>query len=185
MKKILLSTALVTSTIFAGGFEVNINDKTIELVNSTNLNNESYTIDMRYLRTEEKQAGQSYSYIANVGFKVAEPLENNQNLTLGLGIDALYTNGFRDDNFLAIPFTLFANYKFSQQVSMDLNAKYSPQILSFKEAESYKEARGTLNFSINQSAQAYVGARYIRANFDGNYDLDYDKSMFAGFKFVY
>ena len=190
MKKSLLGLGLVVSGLLASNtFEVNINNNTLEIANSLDLNervnlpsSSTYSLDARYLKTEKEEMGDNH-YLANLGFKVASMFAENTNISFGLGMDVLYASA-ENDKFVSVPFTLFSEYKITEKFFIDANVKYSPKILSFKDAVSYKEIRGTVNYSITTNAIVYAGARRIDAKFE-NYTLEYDRSAFAGFKFTF
>lgn len=191
MKKIIVSLGLLVSTMFANNqFEININNETIELGTSFDLrgnmnlpSSSAYTLDIRYLRTEEAQRGETSHHLANIGFKVVEPVSNNYGTVLGLGMDALYSDS-GSDLFLAIPFTLYGRYDATNKLFIDANIKYAPKILSFNDAKSYGEIRATINFAMTTNAIVYAGGRYIDAKFK-DYEVNYDETAFAGFKFVF
>lgn len=191
MKKIALGLGLITSTIFAGNqFEININNDTIELAGSLDLKqsmtlpaDSEYSLDVRFLKTEEEEIGEDGNYIANIGFKVVDSVSDVNGGAFGLGMDVLYTDTDKDI-FFAIPFTLYGSYTFNEKLFIDTNLKYSPKILSYGDGESYKEARATINYNATSNAIVYLGARMIEAKFE-NYELEYDKTAFGGFKFQF
>jgi hypothetical protein len=191
MKKVILGLGLIISTVFGGNqFEINLNSDTMELGASFDLKNNfnlpsdsNYSLDFRFLRTEEVELGEDSHHILNMGFKVIDSVSDVNGAAFGLGMDVLFTDT-DTDSFFAIPFAVFGSYTINSKFFVDASVKYSPSILSFSSAESYKELKATANYSITSNASAYVGTRWIKAKYD-NYELNFDKSVFAGFKFQF
>ena len=189
MKKILICSLLAASFIYANNSaQININDNTLEigadlyLNNSFDLNNNSnYYFGISYLSTESSN-NQSSQKLTSASFKVLNPYSDDYGLSLGLGIKALYTNQM-SKNFIAIPLSVFIKYELNEVVYFDLEGSYSPNVLSFVDAQKYSDVKLRANYKVLDNGYGFIGARNIKTKYDNANEKQFDSSVFFGYEF--
>ncbi len=184
IQKILLSSLLTLTSIYAQssiGFDVN--DKDVEVLASVDLNTfaeyseggMSYLIDASYLYADGDDLG-------SIGLGAQNTFEGAEGLAFGLGAKFVFA-----DSFSALPLYGKAIYTLPLDsaiptTSLAATFAYSPAVLSFSDAEHYKEFRAEANMQLAPSLHLFAGYR----NIDTEYitiDKTFNDSFYGGMKF--
>ncbi len=189
IKKILTTLALSSSILFAANTaEINVNNNTLGLkgeygINEVyNLSNDAkYYITLEYLSSEEAAETESTDRIVNLGLKMMNPYINDYGVSFGMGINAIWVNNYTD-TFVATPLSIFADYAINEDLSIDATLSYSPKILSYSSADNYTELTAKLNYKVIDNGYAYLGYRDISTSYDDGRDIDFDNSIFFGYR---
>lgn len=60
------------------------------------------------------------------------------------------------------------------------NAWFAPEITSFSDAEEYRELEGRVSYAFLREADVFVGARYVRVDYDRGGKVLFDTGMHLG-----
>ena len=189
LKKVFVGMCVASSLMFAQNeFDINVNNDTLEVGANIYMNDfymlddsSKYYLGASYLGSEEDN--QNTQNVMSINFKVMNSMSDNYGFSLGMGIKAVYAdNGY--NSFTAIPLGLFLKYEFNDRLHFDGEIHYAPNILSFSDADNYKDTRVKANFKVVENGYAYVGARRMSSDYKG-IDVEFDKAVFAGFKFLF
>ena len=189
IKKILTTLAIGTTLLSASNSaQINVNNSTLGLkgeygINEIyNLSNDAkYYITLEYLSSEDTAANESTDRIINLGFKMMNPYINDYGISFGMGINAVWVNNY-NDTFMATPLSIFADYAISEELSIDGTFSYSPKILSYSNADNYSEFTAKLNYKVIDNGFAYLGYRDINTDYTDGKSLQFDNSLFFGYK---
>jgi YfaZ precursor len=64
--------------------------------------------------------------------------------------------------------------------TLGLSGWYAPDILSGGDAEAYTDVTGRLGYAITRQAEVYVGARYVRGEYEKGPDAYFDTGLHIG-----
>jgi len=188
IKKILTTLAITTAMYATNSAQINVNNSTLGLkgeygINEIyNLSNDAkYYITLEYLSSEDTAATENTDRIINLGFKMMNPYINDYGISFGMGINAIWVNNYTD-TFVATPLSVFADYAISEDLSIDGTLSYSPEILSYSNADNYKEFTAKLNYKVIDNGFAYLGYRDIKTDYTDGTSLKFDNSIFFGYK---
>ena len=192
MKKILAGSLVATSLLFgANSAEININNNTLELVGeyilngSYNVSDEAnYYFTVGYLSSEDQKSTATTvtnQKLATVGLKIMNPYIDDRGLSLGIGIKTVWADNYTKD-FLATPLELFAKYEINEQLSLDTSIAYSPKVLTHSDGDTYKDWNLKANYKVIDNGYAYIGARSIKTTYKDSAEIEFDDSMFFGYK---
>jgi hypothetical protein len=189
IKKIALGTFLVCSSIYASSIGVNINSDTLELEGEYSLNqsftlnnNSDYFLTASYLNSEDNNRDTSDT-LTTVGLKVLNPYLDDNGLSFGMGMKLVVadnTDGATD--FLAAPLEIYGKFHFNEMMHIEGEIGYAPKVLTFLDGKSYKNTKIKANYQLIENGYVYLGGRIIETEYDNNVELDYDKSLFFGYK---
>jgi len=105
-------------------------------------------------------------------------------LKAGIGGRVVYTNGdFSDQDGFAVPLGGSLRYVFPRynRIYISGAAYYAPEILSIGDMEKYQDYMFQLGYNIMHDADVYIGARYVKGEYDDARDSRYDTGMNIGF----
>jgi len=188
MKKLILLLLIINLNIFAmdkASFGLNINTDDLEVEGRTSLafttNDPVYRnfyVDANFINADDTLFG--------FGLFVENSPINYQNIAFSIGLRTIFTdNG--NDSFTAIPIMLGAKARMYlgnlPKSNLGVKFAYAPSPLTFQDADSYFEYRVEVDMSIIENVNIYVGYRNIDTNY-ANRDVNYNDSMYVGFKFV-
>jgi hypothetical protein len=190
MKKIVLISSIVTCSLAWGNsVNIDINDDTLKLGiqyflnNSSILNDDSnYFLTVSYLDSEEDNSNKSTQRLITSDLKVVNPYINDNGFSLGLGISVVLADNYNSKSFTATPFGLYATYTFNNDISFDGSVQYAPKVLTFLDGESYKFTNLKANYRVINNGYVYIGVRDITTKYKDIGDIDYDDSLFFGYK---
>jgi hypothetical protein len=199
LKTVLLTLACGVTTLSAyHNAQINLNNTDIEgRLNfdmgqfNENVDPETTYIGLRYLHGERSQSllGNSNG-LFEVNFLLKGNLPSFEDLNLGLGVkfDGISvdskTNGVSDTLFMALPVGIHATYHLPVPmvpIYLGAEAYYAPEVLSFYDANNYKEYNAHLDVEVIPRAKLTVGYRWI----DLNYSVNYTKAIYGGLSFSF
>ncbi|MEA1953484.1 MAG: hypothetical protein U9O24_03745 [Campylobacterota bacterium] len=181
-KKIILATCLLTNTIIAEtSIGLNINDKDLELIAEFNMNSftdyssgTNYILAMNYLYVDEE-------HLTSIGFNGENSLQGLEDLSMAFGAKLLFRK-----NFLALP--LEAKIKYTLPLTDTIpptslmgSVAYAPTVLSFSDAEAYKEFRIEAGMEPISNIHLFTGYRNIDTDYELE-DINFNESFYFGMK---
>lgn len=187
MKKILMGSILISSLLSANNsVQVNINDDTLEvgadlyLNKYYDMNNDSnYYLTVRHLRTEEKN--DSTQSLTSLGFKLVNPMTDNNGISLGLGMKSVYSNQI-SQSFFALPLGLNGRIELNELIYIDAEVSYAPRVLSFADAKSFSDFQARINYKILNNGYVYIGGRNVQTKYEDGTKKKFDNTAFLGFE---
>jgi hypothetical protein len=177
MKHLLLSTFLVSGSLYAGSLGLNINDEDVEVQATIDMsaaigNGIDYLIQTSYLHTEEDD-------LFKIGFGASNTLQGADGLTLTLGLEGVFA-----DDYAALP--LFGQASLRLPFDSDIPATslmtkidYAPSVLSFRDGEKYLEYRFQADMEVIQNIHLFAGYRNIDTDYE-THDYNLNDSWYGG-----
>ncbi len=189
MKKILAGSLVTASLLFgANSAEININNNTLELIGEYNLNDvyvlnddSNYFFTFSFLTSEESSTSVASQKLISGGMKIINPYVDDRGFSLGLGAKFVWADNTNKD-FIATPLSIFADYQLDERVSISAAFAYAPKILTYSDGDNYKDLNLKVNYKIIENGYVYIGARDITTKYKSGASVDYDKSIFFGYK---
>jgi lipopolysaccharide assembly outer membrane protein LptD (OstA) len=189
MNKIFVGSIIAANLLFAtNSAEININSNTLELIGEYNLNtvyqlndDSNYYLTISFLSSEESSTSVSTQKLITGGLKMVNPYIDDRGLSLGMGAKIVWADN-TNKNFIATPLNIFAKYEINEQISINFDFAYAPKILTFSDGESYKETNLKANYKVLENGYVYLGGRSITTDYKKGGSVDYDKSIFFGYK---
>ena len=188
LRKVLLGGLLSTSLLFGSNAEININDNTLEAGVELSLNevyelseDANYFLTANYLSSEEETEEESSPNLIGVGLKMMSPYIDDYGFKFGLGIKGVVANNYTKD-FLALPLNIFAVFYLNNKISFDVEAHYAPKVLTYADGKTYQEGRIKANYEVLENGNIFIGTRYIKTIYNDEAKLEYDDSIFFGYK---
>lgn len=189
MKKILVGSLIATSLLFAvDSAEININSDTLELAGEYSLNNtyifnddSNYFFTISYMSSEKASTAVTKPKITTAGLKIVNPYINDKGLSLGLGIKGVWADNYTK-SFVATPLEIFAKYEVNELFTLDLSASYAPKVLTHSEGSKYTATNIKANYKVIDNGFVYLGLRSIKTDYKDGTSLEFDDSIFFGYK---
>ncbi len=104
-------------------------------------------------------------------------------LEAGLGARTGWIDG-DDSGQKGLPFALGGFLKYTlpkmNRVSVRVDAYYAPDVLTVKDLDTYEDYTIRLAYNLLREADIYIGARYVKGEFDNDTQQTFDKGMNAG-----
>ena len=195
LKKLGLTFILSCASLFAmHTVEININNEDLELVGKLDMGQINPSVEpntmfvgLRLLNAHEshssKEKAENGSYI-DFNFLMMNKLPA-KGLSIGLGMKLNYSDSFNAD-FISIPLGVELRYKLPVTDLIPLylagNLYYAPSVLSLSDAEDYLEYRLYLDIEVIRNGSITVGYRALDLDYE-NFEYQYNKSAYVGFKF--
>lgn len=190
-KKIIAGLCLSSSLMFAQSqANININDDSLEVGLDVYMNyfyeldnNSRYYLGANYITTTnelEKDA----KYIG-VNFRIENESTYDNNYGFGIGMKAVTIDNGGSADFAAIALGIHGKFIINELTHVLANYYYAPKILSFVDANRLSMGEVTLNYKIVNNADVYVGYRKITTGYENSSSVDFEKSVFVGFKFLF
>ncbi len=105
-------------------------------------------------------------------------------LEAGVGVRSGYVDGDGSGQS-GFPLAVggFVKYIFdaANRVSLRADVWYAPDVLTLGDVDTYEDFSLRLGYNVLKSADVYIGARYVNADFDNNTDVTFDNGMNIGF----
>lgn len=189
LKKTVFSFLVATSVLFAQNeLDINVNSDTYEFGVNGYLNNLYYLDDnskyyfgAHFLGTDtDDRLSQK---LVSVDLKVMNMDSNDQGISFGLGAKGIYTDSDAE-NMMAVALGVLVRYVPDKKIHFDGSYHYAPAVLNYLDGDSYREARATANYAVVNNGYIYTGLRHIKADFKKG-AVDFDRGVFAGFKFTF
>lgn len=175
--------------------ELNINNKDVEAAIhfdmgefNTALQPASYYLGAGVLSGgKEHSNADETDILAELNFLVQSPLPSVEGLTFGLGLKFNRTE-VASESFMSLPLGIEASYRFYPFGTLPLKIGaafyYAPAPLAFERADRYQEERIYLDLELIRYGALTVGYRNIDTDFE-QVDMNYNDSVYAGFKFMF
>ena len=192
LKKISLVALCAASAFAMNSADININDKDLELgvkfdvgQFNDNVEPETMLVGARYLHADEDNSDiNDVDDYYELNFLMQNQMDN-EDLVVGLGLKLNQT-----EDFISVPLGLEVGYKLPIDTTIPfyLNGMlyYAPSVLTMKDADSYLEYRIGLDIEIIDNARITLGYRVMDTDYDdARGDIEYNKSMYLGFKFLF
>lgn len=189
LKKISL-LALSTVSVFAMHMaEININNSDLEVsgkfdIGQVNEKVEPNTIFLgaRYLNVDKRHSDiSSVEDYYEMNFLMMK--NASKNLKLGLGVKMNHTK-----DFTSAPLGVEAAYRLPIESSVPFYVSgslyYAPKVLSFDKADNYAEYRASIDAEVIKNGFITIGYRNMNTNYE-NRDVEYNKSFYGGFRFLF
>lgn len=174
--------------------EINVNDKDLEFSGKLDMGQiidsvapDTVFVGLRYLDGHAKHSGDENAKVksyVDLNFLMQRALSNS-GLTIGLGLKFNKTE-LGKQNFSSLPLGIEASYKIptTQFIPMYIGGTiyHAPSVLSFEDAEKFLEYRVNFDLEVIQNGRITVGYRSLDTNYKLG-DFNYNKSIYAGFKF--
>jgi len=190
IKKTIIALGLSASALFAtNNIQLNINSNTLELYGEYSLNktynlssDAGYSFSLSYLGSEKTALNsQSTDRQINLGLKIMNPYINDYGFSFGLGVNFVWVNN-SSDSFIAIPLGVYGQYELNDNISFNSSLSYAPKVLAFSDAKTYTSFDFKANYRIIDNGHVYIGIRDIKTKYSNNEKLEFDDSIFFGYK---
>lgn len=189
LKKLALLGVSAASAFALHNAEININNKDLEVGAqfdigqfNHNVKPNSLYVGGRYLNAHADHSQDSNAdlnpYMEANLLKIEELAKG---FRLGLGVKGIWTK-----NYAAIPLGVEGKYTLNTKeyipFHFNVGVYYAPQVLSLRDADSYLEARFSIDVEIIENGSITLGYRNIETNYLNKEDFTYNRSAFIGFK---
>lgn len=104
----------------------------------------------------------------------------------GLGVRTGYVDGdLSDQSGIPVAIGGFLTYTLprNNRISIRADAWIAPDILTLSDLDNYQDVTLRLQYEVLRTADVYVGARYVKAEFDNGTEARLDNGMNIGLKF--
>lgn len=126
-------------------------------------------------------------YVVNASLFVSGFASDGVNpLQAGLGARAAYVDGdFSGQSGFPLAVGGFVQYTLPayNRLSVRADAWYAPDILSLGKLDKYEDYTVRVQYNLLKQADVYVGARYLKAEFDNGSQATFDNGLHAGLRF--
>jgi hypothetical protein len=181
IKRFFLTLCAASSLLLAeNSIGLDINNDDLELLGTIDMNavtgyadGTQYLLNIGYLHADDN--------LLNIGLIGQNTLQGIPNLTLGLGIQTVFT-----DSYMALPLLAKGIFRLPLNdtvppTSLSATFAYAPQVLSFRDAQSYKELRFEADMEVVNNIHIFTGYRNIDTDYK-NYDRNFNDSFYGGLK---
>jgi len=158
---------------------LNINSEDLELQASTNLfssyeGSTTFVVDGSYLHTDGDN-------MTTIGFSGENTFQDMDGLTLAFGAKVVLA-----DSFMSLPLFAKANFllPFDNSIpktSLITSFAYAPSVLSFSDAESYREFRFEADMEVVSNIHLFTGYRNIDTEYNTG-TKKFNDSFYGGMK---
>jgi hypothetical protein len=192
LKKITLLAACAASAFAMNSADININNEDLEFgvrfdigQFNENVEPETMLIGARYLHgSEENSDVRDINDYYELSFLIQNQMDN-EDLVIGLGLKVNAT-----EDFSSVPLGVEASYKLPIDTTIPVYVNgmlyYAPSVLTMQDADGYLEYRANVEFEIIENARITAGYRVMKTDYDDNRgDIEYNKSVYLGFKFAF
>jgi len=190
-KKLGLLAICGVSAFAMHSVELNINDKDLELGAKLDMGqfNDTTEPDTVFIGAKLLHAHEDHSDIDSdihdyieVNFLMQREM-NDSGLSIGLGVKVNNT-----EDFTTIPLGMEALYRLptGSVIPMYIGASiyYAPEVLSMQDAKNFLEYRVGFDAELIKNAHVVAGFRNLDTNYEA-VNINYNKSIYAGFKFAF
>ena len=192
LKKLSLITVCAASAFAMHTAEININDKDLEVSGQFDIGQFNDAVEpntmfvgVKYLNVDAEHSDNDYADLDpyfEASFLMMKEIRKS-GFRVGLGGKLNFLN-----NFSSIPLGVEGSYSIAIKnfIPLYLNGAlyYAPSVLSFSDADSYFEARASLDAEVIENGKITLGYRKLDTNYEAG-DFTYNQSWFIGFKFSF
>jgi len=192
LKKIGLVALCAASAFAMHTAEININDEDLEIAAQFDMGqfNDDVEPDTVLIGGRYLHGGEDNSNVNDVDdyYEISFLMQNqmgNEDLTLGLGLKLNYT-----EDYSTVPLGAEAKYHLPLEktipIFINMAVYYAPSVLTMKDADKYFEYRMSADFEVIDNGKVTLGYRVMNTDYDdARGDVEYNKSMYIGFKFAF
>ena len=200
LKKLLLSTLLLASSTYAmHEFELNVNNKDLDLhlgldmgQFNDNVEPDSLIIKMRLMKGDQDHARlpreQDTNILGELGFVAQASSAMAPGLMMGMGIKLAYTP-LDSQSIFAMPIGVVTDYTLPFDIIIPLHIGgqfyYAPEVLAFEQSTSYMEYQANFDVELMERGLLTMGYRGIDTPTKDKGNTYYNRSYFVGFKFKF
>lgn len=106
-------------------------------------------------------------------------------LTVGVGLRGVFIGGDGQDGGALAPGVQFdARLPGYERLGVIGHAYYAPGVVSFGDADSYRDLGAVLSYQINRSASVFGGYRNVKVTYDGP-DSTVDNGLYGGISLTF
>ena len=174
----LVGTVLVCAQVSADELDFSFNNDALRLQYFYALTDTGLSLDGGWLHNSDN------GDVLHVGMNLSDLASTGRNrLEAGLGGRLVYTNGdFSGQDGFAVPIGGFVRFtpQAMNRLSLSGSLYYAPSILSLGDMDKYQDYTIRFSYNVLRQADVYVGARYVRGDYDDVADSRYDTGMHIG-----
>lgn len=182
LKKWVLSACLMLAATgaWADSLDLNLNNNAARLTFSWDARDNKLTFDAGWLHHQDT------GDVLHVGLHLVDFAASGPGAPeVGVGGKLFYIDGKTNPNSSqggALGLGGFFRYNFPQADRFGLLGQlyFAPDVVAFGDTTGYLEASLGLSYDVLREADIYIGARYIRAEFEGRPDLKIDSGLHIG-----
>ena len=168
----------IGSPPFADVVDLSVNDEALRLTYIAQFEARGMDLDFGWLHHEDDgDVGTVGLQVVDIGGEATGPW------SVGLGGQLFYVTTDADDGY-GLGLGGHAGYRPRrlQRFEVTAHAIYAPSILSFGDAEEYLDVGLTAGFWVLTRGKIYLGAREVRADFEGRSSVTIDHGLHAGLR---
>ncbi|MDJ0927273.1 MAG: YfaZ family outer membrane protein [Gammaproteobacteria bacterium] len=175
---ILAGALLCTDPALANELDLSFNSDAFRFRFARPFNASALAWDAGWLHHKDNgEAIHGGFYLTGEASDGANPLQG------GLGVRATYTNGdIKDQDGLAFGLGGYLRYVFPRynRFSVSGHAFFAPEVFHIGESDKLQDYEVRLGYNVLREADIYVGARYVRADYDKAPKAYFDTGMHLG-----
>ena len=174
----LMATVLLCTNAFSEELDLSFNSDAFRFFYVHDFAEKELQSDFGLLNDSDK------GYIVNASLYLTGLASDGENpLEAAIGGRTGWVDG-DDSGQTGLPLALGGYLKYTlpnlNRVSLRVDAYYAPDILTVKDLEKYKDFTIRLGYNVLENADIYVGARYVKGEFDNDTEVLFDNGMHAG-----
>ena len=181
MKRLLPLVGLVLFCLQVSADEVDfgINSDAFRIVYTHKFKSNKLQLDGGWLHHSDN------GDVAHVGLNLVDIASSGSDaLVAGLGGRVVYQDGDKSNQSgWSVPVGGFLNFTPPRynRITVGVAAYFAPSVLSIGDAEKYQDYTLRFAYNLMQQADIYVGARYVKGEYDKAPDAYFDTGMHIGF----
>lgn len=174
----LLAAAVLCANAAAGEIDLSFNSDALRFFYIHDFANSDLQADFGILNNSDEGT------VINASLYLAGFASDGQNpLQAGIGGRTGYFDG-DDSGQSGIPLAIGGWLKYTlpslNRLSIRVDAYYAPDILTVLDMEKYEDFTIRLGYNVLHNADVYVGARYVKGEFDNDTEALVDNGMHVG-----
>jgi len=174
----VIGTVLLCGQVAADAIDLSFNSDAARLQYLHQLRSNNLNLDAGWLHHSDN------GDVVHVGLHLADFASEGANpLRAGLGGRIIYTNGDRSNQSgFAVPIGGYLNYSLRKwnRIFIAGEAYFAPSVLSIGDMDRYEEYTIRVGYNVMRTADIYIGARYVKGEYDDASDARYDTGMNIG-----
>ncbi len=174
----LLGISVLCVQVLADELDLSLNANALRVQYAHDFESNQLSLDGGWLYHEDNGSA------VHVGLHLIDLAASGRDkVEAGIGGRVVYTNGDSSrQNGFAVPLGGFVRItpRAMNRLSVSGSAYYAPSILSIGDMEKYQEFSIRVSYNVLRQADAYIGARYVRGDYDDAPDVRYDTGMHIG-----
>jgi YfaZ precursor len=168
---------LLCTGAVAGELDLSFNSDAFRIIYSQDFENNDLTWDVGYIDEDSGYIVTGSLYLNGLASSGDNPLE------AGLGVRTGLVDG-DDSSETGVPLAPGGYLKYTlpefDRVSIRADAWYAPDVLAFKDLENYEDFTIRVAYNFLRNGDVFVGARYVKAEFDDDDEQYFDTGMHIG-----